>query len=70
VKLNFPLLAPAMLSEVCTVTVSPAVNGVVGMKLPPCPSESDSIDPAWPPLLDPTTEIDPTWFTGIPRKVI
>ena len=49
-----------MFSEVLTVTVSPGVNGSLGMKLPPLPSESDSTAPACTPLLDPVTVIVPS----------
>ena len=52
---NDPFVPPTMFSPVVTVTVSPAVNGVLGMKLPPSPSESASIFPLWAPELDPTT---------------
>ena len=38
-------LGPEVREVVLTVTVSPGVNGVLGMKLPPSPSESASIVP-------------------------
>lgn len=40
------------------------------MKLPPSPSESPSIVPAWAPLLDPVTVIVPSCPAGTPRKAI
>jgi hypothetical protein len=55
---------------VVTVTVSPAANGWLGMKLPPCPSESAWIVPLCDPLVEPTTWTDPIWPAGMPRKVI
>ncbi len=55
-KWNAPLVPPMTFSPVVTVTVSPGVNGVLGMKLPPWPSESAWIVPPCVPLLDPTTE--------------
>ena len=54
-KWNEPLVPPVTFSPVVTVTVSPAVNGWLGMKLPPCPSESASIEPLCAPELEPTT---------------
>jgi hypothetical protein len=45
---------------VLTETTSPGVNGLLGMKLPPRPSESASIVPGWFPLLDPVTLIAPS----------
>ena len=69
-KWNVPLVPPNTSSPVVTVTVSPAVNGWLGMKLPPWPSESASITPLCAPLLDPTTVMCPIWPAGIPRNVI
>src|SRR5579863_4792080 len=57
-----------MFSEVETVTVSPGLNCVVGRKLPPSPSESALIVPAWTPLLEPVTVIWPIEAAGIPRN--
>ena len=48
-KWKLPLVPFITFSPVVTVTVSPAVNGVLGMKLPPCPSESASIVPLCAP---------------------
>ena len=39
-KWKAPLEPPTTLSPVVTVTVSPGAKGWLGMKLPPCPSES------------------------------
>lgn len=58
-----------MFSDVVTVTVSPGVNGVDGMKLPPSPSESAAIVPAWTPLVEPITLIVPSCEAGTPRNV-
>ena len=55
---------------VVTVTVSPGVNGVEGMKLPPSPSESAAIVPVWVPLFEPTTLIAPISLAAMPRKAI
>src|SRR5436305_15085804 len=59
-----------MLSDVPTVTISPAANGVAGSKLPPLPSESACTVPGCEPLRDPVTVIVPSWLAGTPRKVI
>src|SRR5580700_5190980 len=56
---NVPFLVPSMFRDVLTVTVSPGANGVVGMKLPPSPSESASTEPLWAPLDEPVTVIVP-----------
>ena len=40
------------------------------MKLPPSPSESAAIVPAWTPLREPMTWIVPSEPAGIPRNVI
>src|SRR3984885_4912217 len=58
-----------MFSEVLTVTVSPGVHGVDGMKLPPSPSESAAIVPPCTPLLEPITLIVPSRDAGTPRNV-
>ena len=70
VKWKLPFEPPTMFSPVVTVTVSPAANGWLGMKLPPCPSESAWIEPVCDPLVEPTTCTDPIWLAGTPRKVI
>src|SRR5436305_13697063 len=59
-----------MLSDVLTLTTSPAANGVAGSKLPPLPSESAWIVPGCAPLRDPVTLIVPSWLAGTPRKAI
>ena len=63
VNSKLPLLAPAMIRLVLTVTTSPAVNGLLGRKLPPSPSESERISPVWEPLRAPVN----TLTVGTPR---
>ncbi len=63
-------MPPRMSKPVRTVTVSPALNDVAGMKLAPSPSESPTMRPVWVPLLDPVTEMIPSWPAGTPRNVI
>src|SRR6201996_4593980 len=70
VKLYVPALPPTMSRPVCTVTVSPALNGVVGMQLAPSPAEPATTRPGWLPLLEPVPEMVPSWLAGMPRNVI
>lgn len=71
VKWKIPGLAVSRtFSEVLTVTVSPGVNSLSGMKLPPPPSESARTTPGWGPLREPMTLIAPRRGAGIPRNVI
>src|SRR5579884_2508876 len=69
-NVNVPFFAPAMFSEVVTVTVSPRLNGRSGMKLAPLWSESASSFPVWVPVDDPLTCTGPIWPGATPRKVI
>ncbi len=69
-KWKLPVLLPTMFRWVETVTVSPDVNGLFGMKLPPRPSESGSTLPECEPLCEPRTEIEPKLLVGMPLNVI
>ena len=69
-KLYAPLRAPTTLSPVCTVTVSPATNGLLGRKLPPLPSESPATVPECGPLTEPVTVIDGSDNAFTPLNVI
>ncbi len=53
-----------------TVTVSPGAKGLAGMKLPPCPSESGTIEPVWGPVCDPDTQTFASIDGSTPRKAI
>jgi hypothetical protein len=69
-KWNDPLVPPTTFSLVVTVTVSPGVNGRLGRKLPPRPSESAAILPVCAPDLEPATRTEPICPARIPLKVI
>src|SRR5207245_60158 len=64
------VLARGDVWPVLTVTVSPALKGLSGRKLPPLLSESPSIRPLWVPLREPTTVTCPIEPGETPRNVI
>ena len=69
-KVNEPFAAPSTGRALCTVTFSPAMNGAVGRKLAPSPSESASTRPTCTPLSEPMTLTGPMAPPGTPRKEI
>src|SRR5437764_2355542 len=69
VNVTAPLLAPSSDAPTRTVTVSPGLNGFVGTKLAPWPSECALSAPAWAPVFEPTTCTVPSALGGTPRKL-